>query len=119
MTLKGDLTQLIKRKAHDLGFHHVGITSPDPPEHLVVYLNWLSSGHHAGMAWMATEQARARRADPRRILPECQSILCLGMHYSLPNNSEIEGQGKIAAYAWGDDYHDTIGQRLQELINFI
>jgi epoxyqueuosine reductase len=117
------LTQRIKQEAHKLGFHHVGITTPEPPIHLEIYQQWLSAGHHADMAWMATDEARLRRADPRKILPECQSILCLGMHYfpstPLPGEDGQMGEGKIAAYAWGDDYHDTIGENLRKLVFFI
>jgi len=120
MTPKGDLTLLIKRNAHDFGFHHVGITSPDPPEHLDVYLNWLSSGHHADLAWMGTREARQRRADPRRILPECKSILCLGIHYSpAPSTKANSGEGQIASYAWGNDYHNVLPEKLKSLVTFI
>jgi epoxyqueuosine reductase len=125
MVFPHKLTQRIKQKAHELGFHHVGITTPEPPAHLDIYQQWLSAGHHADMAWMAADEALLRRADPRRILPECQSILCLGMHYypspllPSPNGSRDCGEGRIASYAWGDDYHDTIGEGLKKLVLYI
>ena len=85
---------------------------------------------------MATERARQRRADPRQILPECRSILLLGIRYSKsrsesslslrdkkPRGDQEEGDlgitGSVAAYAWGDDYHDVLPESLQALVAFI
>jgi len=119
------LTQTIKKEARRLGFDLVGITTPKPPAHLDVYQTWLQAGHHAGMGWIARQRNRERRADPRLILPTCESILVLGAQYqtSPPTNlSPGEGRkftGKIASYAWGDDYHDVLPERLQALVAFI
>ena len=71
----------VKSEAHRLGFQLVGVTTPEPPVHLDVYDGWLAAGHHAGMGWMGTERNRQRRANPSLILPECQSILALGIAY--------------------------------------
>ena len=114
------LKTAIKTEAQRLGFALAGLTTPDPPAHVDVYASWLEAGHHAGMAWMATERNRARRADPRLILPECQSILMLGVPYSpSPLESTPDGMEKIASYAWGDDYHDVLPEKLKALVNFI
>ena len=116
-----DLKAAIQQKARALGFQHVGVTIPDPPNHLDVYEKWLSAGHHAGMTWMATDRNRERRADPRLILPECQSILVLGLHYQPPNppSTKETNFGQIASYAWGDDYHDVLPKRLKAIVSFI
>lgn len=120
MISPGELTRRIKTKAHDVGFQHVGITTPDPPEHLDTYLNWLSAGHHANMTWISTKEARQRRANPRQILPECKSILCLGIHYlPAPNEQKKIGEGQIASYALGNDYHNVLPERLKSIIAFI
>jgi epoxyqueuosine reductase len=119
------LTQTIKSEAHRLGFILAGVTTPDPPPHGPVFTAWLTAGRHGQMAYLANEQARLRRLDPRRILPECRSILVLAVPYppagSLP---EEEGQdrqprGRVAAYAWGDDYHEVLPQRMKALVSFI
>lgn len=71
------------------------------------------------MDYLASERSRSRRADPKQILPECKSILVLAMPYA---NSEFQLQNsefRIASYALGDDYHDIIPPRLQEIISFI
>jgi len=115
-------THKIKEKAHQLGFQLVGVASPKPPPHLDVYSNWLEKGYHAGMSWMATEPARAKRADPLVILPECKSILVLGIHYPTPiqpNRGKRQMEGKIASYALGDDYHEVLPIRLNAIVEFI
>ncbi len=76
------------------------------------------------MQYLATERARARRADPRRVLPECRSILVLATPYSPPGESGAaapgdETTGRIAAYARGDDYHEVLPPRMQALVRFI
>jgi epoxyqueuosine reductase len=82
------------------------------------------------MAYLATERSRARRADPREILPECRSILVLATPYSPPDIAlsgtsearEVEAHGltgHIASYAWGEDYHDVLPARMKELVQFI
>jgi epoxyqueuosine reductase len=115
-----DIKTAIKAKAHRLGFQLAGVTTPDPPLHLDVFKQWLEAGHHAGMGWMGTERNRQRRANPKLILPECQSILVLGIAY--PPSSPIHlpmREGRIAAYAWGDDYHNVLPERLQAIVHFI
>jgi epoxyqueuosine reductase len=79
-----DLKQTIKDKARQLGFILAGVTIPDPPPHYSTFEKWLAQGHHGTMGYLATERSRARRADPREILPECKSILVLATPYSPP-----------------------------------
>ncbi len=75
------------------------------------------------MAYLGDERARARRADPRRILPECRAILVLAVPYPDPKNAlsakKPNPHGRISAYAWGDDYHLVLPQRLKALAAFI
>lgn len=120
MISRTQLTQNIRQEAQRLGFSRVGITSPDAPAHWDVYFRWLEAGHHAEMDWIATERARQRRADPRLILPECKSILVLGVDYEPPPSAQPpSGAGQIASYAWGQDYHDVLPPRLRALVAFI
>ncbi len=115
----------IKAAAKDLGFSLVGVTDPDPPAHFDVFEAWLKAGRHGEMSYLASERSRVRRADPLKILPECRSILVLGMPHAVPAPAQVEKNGKsslpgqIAAYAWGEDYHDVIPERLKELVAFI
>jgi epoxyqueuosine reductase len=117
------LTQAIKAEAKRLGFQLIGVTSPDPPPHLDVFENWLAHRRHGEMGYLATDRARRRRSDPQEILPDCQSILVLGIRHPAPSSGKRPGNrdgfGRVAAYAWGQDYHDVLGSRLQTLIQFI
>lgn len=125
------LVHRIKTHARSLGFDLVGVTSPDPPAHVEFYERWLSAGYHGSMAYLATERARERRRDPRLILPDCRSIIVLGMrYYPAPQIGWRQGAtaddasperltGQVAAYAWGEDYHDVLAERLDELVAFI
>ena len=118
-----ELTHQVKDKARSLGFSLVGVTHPEPPPHLEVYQHWLALGRHGTMDYLARPDAVARRSDPRAILPECQSILVLGIPYGNPQSQPpptAEGpQGRVAAYAWGDDYHELLKARLRALADFI
>ena len=121
--MRQSLTHFVKTEAHRLGFSLAGVTSPDPPPHLSTFENWLAMGRHADMSYLATERGRLRRADIRLILPECRSILTLGIRYpapvlSLPEQEEIP-KGQIAAYAWGPDYHQVLPEKMKALINTI
>ncbi len=108
------LAKHAKAEARRLGFDLVGITAADPPPHLEVYETWLAEGKHGEMGYLASDRARKRRADPRRILPECQSILVVGVSY-LPR-SEENTDGPVATYALGQDYHQVLKNRLQRLV---
>jgi epoxyqueuosine reductase len=120
-----DLKERIKIKSKQLGFLLSGVTTPDPPPHLSVFEDWLKQGRNASMDYMADDRSRARRADPRLILPDCKSILVLAISYSNPSLTpglfpeREDVRGKVAAYAWGADYHQLLPERLQALVAFI
>lgn len=111
----------VRRRAGSLGFELVGFTTPDPPSHLGTYQLWLQRGHHGQMGYMASEHSRAARADPTMLLPGCGTILVLGARYSPPDRQPVDthGGGKVAAYAVGDDYHDILIPRLEQLAEVI
>ncbi len=122
------LKQLIKDKARQLGFFLAGVTLPDPPPHYSTFEHWLAQGHHGNMAYLATEKARARRADPREILPDCKSIVVLATPYSPPSTalsgtsrqtSEADAGMRIASYARAEDYHNILPARMEALVRFI
>jgi epoxyqueuosine reductase len=119
----GQLALNLKEKARQLGFTLAGITSPDAPAHFQQYQNWLAAGMQAEMGYLEEERARERRADPKLILPECRSILVLGTPYSNPQTvpplNEPPARGRVAAYAWGADYHLVLPERLRALVAFI
>src|SRR5262245_1818633 len=119
MITPNDLKEKIKAKSRELGFTLAGVTTPAPPPHYSTFETWLAREHHGTMNYLATEAARARRADPREILPECKSILVLATSYSPPSPSRRGDGGEVASYAWGSDYHDLLPARMKELVQFI
>jgi epoxyqueuosine reductase len=118
------LSESIKQAAHDLGFQAVGISrieaaSPDTTRSLLDLLRtrlqqWLDHGYHGAMGWM--EKEPARRADPCQVLTGCRSVISLGMNYYTAHRAdERPGRGRVARYAWGQDYHDVLRQKLERL----
>ncbi|MGA2503636.1 MAG: tRNA epoxyqueuosine(34) reductase QueG [Anaerolineales bacterium] len=113
------LTQTIKIEARRLGFSLAAVTTPDPPPHWPTYEHWLLLGRHGSMEYLTD----LRRADPHRVLSECQSILVLATRYPNPGPREQSKsprpEGRVASYAWGRDYHLVIPVRLEMLVTFI
>jgi epoxyqueuosine reductase len=111
------LSEQIKDEAKALGFAAVGIArvSDEPVrEHRDRLDAWVDRGAHGAMAWMARDLDR--RADPRRVLPGCRSIVCVAVNYYTDQQAdERPGYGRIARYAWGRDYHDVLMPRLHRL----
>lgn len=116
-----ELTLFVKDEAHRLGFTLVGITTPDPPSHFDVYQRWIERGNHGSMNYLSSERALHRRADPRTILPECQSILVCGTMV-LPKDSSAStptSPVQISSFALGEDYHTVLKERLESLVHII
>ena len=119
------IKEAIVTKANQLGFPLVGVVAPEPPDHLLTYQRWIEEGRHGEMVYLATDRALTRRADPRKILPGCRSILVLGAPYLAPKTiKDIRTptdklSGRVASYAWGSDYHDILLKQLTELAQFI
>lgn len=112
--------QAIKAEARRLGFELVGITSVQPPQTYPVFEQWLREGRHGEMGYLETERSRSCRSNIRQILPECCSVVVVGMRYPNPGDASAPpGCGRVAAYAWGEDYHAVIPPRLESLGKFI
>jgi epoxyqueuosine reductase len=117
------MTQAIKAEAYNLGFVLAGVTRLDIPLHFAVYENWLGENRHAEMGYLATERARSLRGHPQSLFSPARSVLVLGIPYSNPHLlRDFTGKttnGRVASYAWGQDYHTVIPTRLKALGNFI
>jgi len=112
----------IKRQALALGFAGVGIVRAGPLAEAEVRLReWLARGFHGEMKWM--ERDPAQRADPRRLFPDARSVVVVALNYFTPHQHQNRpgqvGTGKISRYAWGDDYHDIVGDKLRALLDWI
>ncbi|MEM9154341.1 MAG: tRNA epoxyqueuosine(34) reductase QueG [Cyanobacteria bacterium P01_F01_bin.33] len=110
------LSLAIKRAAKAQGFHKVGIASLANLPETASLDRWLDAGFHADMQWMNNP----KRADPKRILPEAQSLVCVALNYYTPHaHSDDVTKGKVSRYAWGRDYHKVLGKRLKALASWM
>jgi epoxyqueuosine reductase len=117
--LTENLSLALKRKAAELGFAACGIATAEPLQTHEEYRHWLARGYHASMRWMAREDAVAKRADVREVMPEARSVVCVAMHYRTEAGWDEPAHGQVARYARGDDYHDFMTPRLRELLAWI
>jgi epoxyqueuosine reductase len=114
----------IKQKARELGFELCGVApAADLPE-LTFFAQWLARGYAGEMAYL--HRSAEQRADVRRVLPSARTVIVTGTLYNTDVPYSIERddfsrpstsvRAEIARYAWGDDYHDVIGARLDALL---
>ena len=70
------------------------------------------------MQWL--ERDIEKRIDVTKVLPNAKSVICVTLNYYSPSrHSENPNLGKISRYAWGDDYHAVLTQRLEKLYEFL
>ena len=112
------VTTDVKAFARSIGFHLVGVTTPEPFRQAEIDITrWLAEGHQGEMAWL--NAARTRLATrPHELLPEARSLIVVGVSYRTQEPEPGPG-GRVARYAWGSDYHDAMKQRLRELAGFV
>ncbi|GIW46574.1 MAG: epoxyqueuosine reductase [Deltaproteobacteria bacterium] len=115
------LTRSIKEKALEIGFDLVGISPVGPFPESLFFKEWLSEGFNGEMKYM--ERNSDRREDVRRVFPEARSVISCGLNYNTEYpysiNKVDKQRGWISRYAWGDDYHEVIKDRLSKLLGFI
>jgi epoxyqueuosine reductase len=110
-------SEAVKQRAREVGFDLCGIASADPVPELRFLHDWLARGYHGRMAYL--ERNADKRLDVRRVLPSARSVIVLGAIYNTGAPSSLERADPRAAlisrYAWGDDYHDVLSSRLEQL----
>jgi epoxyqueuosine reductase len=122
-TEAGVLKTALIAEARRLGFDLVRVTSAAPfPETAAVLHERIAAGLYDGLPWFHHDRADVA-ADPANLLPEVRSIVALGISY-LTHGAPDESQpgaphGRIARYAWGQDYHDVFATRLRALHGFV
>lgn len=106
----------VKQWAAEAGFDDCRFAKAGTASHAKEFLNWIEHGKHGEMAWL--ERNPHRRCDPREVLPECRTVICLALNYfpgDKPFPENHPGGYRIARYAWNNDYHDLIEKKLSEL----
>jgi epoxyqueuosine reductase len=108
---------MVKAQALSLGFDLCGISRPEAFPELGFLADWLKRGYAGDMSYLG--RTRRVRSDVRHILPSAQSVVVTATNYNSPRpyGSALDDAGvaRIARYAWGDDYHEVILQRLNAL----
>jgi len=111
----------VKERALALGFDLCGVAPAETIPELGALAGWLARGFAGEMHYLA--RTADKRGDPRRVLPSARAVLALGTVYNTdrPYSTEVgeAGDALIARYAWGDDYHDVIGRRLDALVGWM
>ena len=116
MTLTSDY---IKQRAHEIGFHKVGITNAaETKKERDNMEDWLLQKKHGGMDWM--KKRKSERGNIFEYFPEVKTVISLGYNYYVGKNQlDLNSKYKFSNYAWGDDYHDVIKKKLFYLLEDI
>jgi len=111
-------TTIIKQKAFELGFSHVGISKAGFLEKEARELEkWLSNNYHGKMQYM--ENHFDLRTDPRKLVHGAKSVITILYNYYTDKKQIDPEAPKISKYAYGKDYHFVIKKKLKELQSFI
>jgi epoxyqueuosine reductase len=116
-------THWIAKRARALGFDLCSF-APVDAEHLAELSRlpeWLDRGYAGEMKYLHDP----RRSDPRHVLAGAKSMIVVALNYNTPQRpsshatADADGsapRGWISRYAWGDDYHDVLREKLNALI---
>jgi epoxyqueuosine reductase len=119
--MAAERTRWIRDRARAVGFDLCGVAPVDALEELVHLPEWLVRGYAGEMNYLGDP----RRADPRRVLEGARSLIVLALNYNTQRPYSTETpltsgdeppRGWISRYAWGDDYHQVLGEKLDMLL---
>jgi len=110
--LKSETTQIIKSIAAELGFSFCGISKSEfLKDEAPRFEEWLHRGYAGTMNYL--KENFDKRLDPRLLVPDSKSVISLMYNYfpekDLAKNSNL----KIAKYAYGEDYHFVVKEKLK------
>lgn len=116
--IKADYTLLIKRKAAELGFFFCGISKADFLNTEAKRLdNWLKKDYQGNMSYMNNHFDK--RLDPRLLVDDAKSVVSLLLNYYPEDTQKDPDAPKISKYAYGEDYHFVIKDKLKTLMQFV
>jgi len=111
----------IKARALEAGFDLCGVAAAGDLPELGFLREWIDRGRAGEMRYL--ERSAARRADVRRVLPSARSVIVLATLYNTdrPYSTEVtdEERAEVSRYAWGDDYHEVLGRRVGQLLEWM
>src|SRR5216117_1163540 len=104
----------VKRRATALGFTLTGVTRLDRNPHAAELDAWLAAGHAGTMTYL--HRQAEKRKDPRTIMPGAKAaVVTLTSYFHGWRAPGPRSGAEVAQYAWSSDYHDVLGERLEEL----
>ena len=107
-------SEAIKAQAQKLGFDLAGICPAVAPAGFANFVTWLEAGYAGEMSYLPDRRDAYRH--PEHVLDGVRSIVMLAMNYgTVPAKPGGPGEGRVARYAWGTDYHDVLHDRLRQL----
>ena len=116
------LREKLEAEALRRGFSDVGIVQSAASEHLPFFRDWLDRGYHGRMEYLARDDALARREDLTLTMTRVRSVVVVAQEYfqdDPPGIPEDPSRGVVARYARGEDYHDVVKGRLQDLLAWL
>lgn len=114
-------TVWIVEQAKGLGFDLCGVVRAEKFPELENTPNWLERGYAGEMKYLLDP----RRSDPRAAMPAVRSVIVCLLNYNTehPLSTDAtfvpqdgEPRGWVSRYAWGDDYHNVLSERLDALV---
>jgi epoxyqueuosine reductase len=111
-------TRLVKETAASLGFSFCGIAKAEFLEEEAPRLEaWLNKGYQGKMSYL--ENYFDKRLDPTLLVPGAKSVISLLYNYYPGKDLSKEGEFKISKYAYGEDYHVVIKDKLKVFLEKI
>lgn len=118
MSTKANYTAFIKAKAKELGFMSCGISKAEYLADVAPQLeDWLAKNQHGEMGYMSNHFDK--RLDPTKLVPGAKSIISLAYNYYPTKDLAKNNCYKIAKYAYGEDYHYVIKDKLKDFFEMI
>jgi len=117
MILTEKNTRYIKEAAAKLGFDYCGIAKAIKLDDDAFRLEtWLKNDMHGNMKYM--ENYFDLRIDPQKLVPGAKSVITFLQNY-YPSNTNKNTDLKISKYAYGQDYHEVIKDKIKVLMNIL
>ncbi len=111
-------TALIKQLSKELGFSFCGISKAEFLEKEAPKLEaWLKRRYQGEMSYL--ENHFDKRLDPTLLVPGAKSVISLVYNYFPKDDSPSRSNLKVARYAYGEDYHFVIKDKLKEFLSRI
>ena len=111
------LSQVVKELANQAGFDRCGITMAIPTSRRQYLRAWLDAGRAGSMQYI--HRHFEKRADPQLLLEGARSVIVVALLYnqSAPTSENEPGdRGRVAKYAWGNDYHAVVKDKLLTMV---